>query len=495
MRSKGYNLNAWGEFKDKDKEQEYQDGISKDLNHHNRVASLAAGIAYFTVVFADYAKLGFTDNFYITAVLRLLYLLLCVAVYLILRRNQSFILTRNLAFVVTLGNSILIISAVYFLNPDKQIDTIDQITVPVVTLLCYTFVYIPLTYLVINGVLATLLYLLLLTVVFPGKVDTTINMIAILGVINFMGFFLNRFLNVSKRKEYFNKITIENLNENLLAEVEERIAIQSSLEHALEQITDSIKYAQKIQFALLPGDAILKKNFQDSALFFQPKNIVSGDFYWVYEAGDKTIVAVADCTGHGIPGAFMSVLGISMLNDIVKNTIDKNESIESDEILNKLREAVILSLQQYGSNTDRRDGMDIALIVVDRKTKLIQFSGAYNPLWVINKNDKVNEIDLTEYKGDKMPIGMHSRKAVGFFSQTQIEFKDGDTLYLFSDGYKDQFGGSDGKKFLGKNMRELFINNFNLPLPVQQKIWIETFKNWKGERQQVDDILIMGIKL
>lgn len=493
MEHKSYKPNFWGEFKNSVAENEYQKSIAGDLNYHNRVASLVAGIGYWTVTFADYAKLGLSDGFYHSALLRLIYLIFCISVYLILRKYKSVSLTRNLSFLVTIGNSLLIISVIYFLNPDGEIDTIDQITVPVVTLIFYIFMYIPLLHLVINGMLVTVLYIFLISFILKSSADNIINLVVILGSINFMGFFLNRFLNISKRKDYSNKITIENLNESLMAEIEERKAIQYNLELALEQITDSIKYARKIQFALLPGKATLEKKFEDSALFFQPKNIVSGDFYWVNEVDNRTIVAVADCTGHGIPGAFMSVLGISLLNDIVKNAVDKKTCISSNEILNKLRESVILSLQQYDSNNDRRDGIDISLIMIDHKKEELEFSGAYNHLWLGRKNGK--GVNLIEFKGDKMPIGIHSKKSVGPFTKRTYKYKSGDTIYLFSDGYKDQFGGINNKKFLGRRMRDMFIENYELDLPRQQQIWIDKFEQWKGNTQQVDDILIMALRL
>lgn len=485
-------LTIWGNFSDNKTEKTYQQAISKDINVHNRVSVLAAGIGYWFVTLADYAKLGLEQGFYISALLRLIYLVLCISIYLTLRRKNTIVLTRNLSFVATLGNSFLIISVIYFLNPDGQIDIIDQLTVPIVTLLFYIFMYIPLPLLLFNGILVTVMYSVLLMIM-KSSVDTIINIVAILGCINFMGFFFNRFLNASKRKEYVHNLTIESLNNNLMQEVEERKQTQNNLEHALEQITDSIKYAQKIQFALLPNKSLLENNFKESALFFRPKNIVSGDFYWVNKIENKTIIAVADCTGHGIPGAFMSVLGISLLNDIVKNSLKHNEEINASDILNRLRTAVIASLKQSGDNSDRRDGMDIALLVVDSDKKELQFAGAYNGIWLIRNTNGLPE--LTEFKGDKMPIGIHTKFNDSYFSQKHIPYHDDDIVYLFTDGYKDQFGGVDGKKFLAKQMKELVLSNYGIPLRNQQCVLEQQFETWKGDFQQVDDILVMALKL
>jgi serine phosphatase RsbU (regulator of sigma subunit) len=371
---------------------------------------------------------------------------------------------------------------------------IDQITVPVVTLLFITFLYLPLKLLLIYGGVATASYILLLTRFLETRFDVTVNMAAIMLSIIVLGFSFNRFIKTIKRKEFIHKLTIEELNSDLKTEIEERVTIQNNLETVLKEITDSIRYAQKIQFALLPDESILNRKFKESALLFMPKNIVSGDFYWIYEAQNKTIIALADCTGHGIPGAFMSVLGISLLNDIVKNEEEANSNIKSDRLLCNLRESVIRSLQHSVVNYDRRDGMDIAMIIVDHKQKSIQFSGAYMPLWLVRKNGS-DDAQLIEYAGDKMSVGLFSLSKTCNYSTKVIEYKDDDIVYLFSDGFRDQFGGEKGKKFLAKRMRRMFLDNYDVPLEKQQELWKEYYRNWKGNREQVDDILVMGLKL
>lgn len=485
-------VSFWGNFLDKAVEKKYLSEISADINVHNRAGALVAGFGYWLVTLADYAKLGLTEGFYVSATMRLFYLILCITIFFLLKKNSSHARNRNLTFIVAIGNSLLIISVVYFLNPDGIIDAIDQITVPIVTLLVYTYLQIPLVLLIINGLLVTILYLVLLTCFLKTTTDNIINVIVILAVINFMGIYLKRIFNSSRRREYSNKVTIEELNENLKNEIEERTTTQQNLEHALEQITDSIKYAQKIQFALLPSQVMVQQNFRESTILFQPRNIVSGDFYWLYKYDGKIVVAVADCTGHGIPGAFMSVLGISLLNDIIRSSLFNKTEITASGMLNMLRELVVQSLQQSGSDSDRRDGMDMALVIIDKEAKQMQYAGAYSPIWIVRQID--HQPEIIEYRGDKMPIGKHTRQ-IELFRDQQIELFDDDLIYLFTDGYKDQFGGESGKKILSARMKEILLANYHLSLSEQKQALVDYFNNWKGEVGQVDDVLIMGLKL
>jgi serine phosphatase RsbU (regulator of sigma subunit) len=487
-----FGLTFWGLFRNKETEKEYLNKIAHDVASHDSVGVLVAGIGYWAVSVADYAKLGLSQGFYSSVTARTIFLVLCLISYLLIKRYGTYRTTVNLASLVTICSSILIITVIYFLNPDGTIDTIDQITVPVVTLLMYTFMQIPLLMLFINGVVVTALYLLLITLFMKESADTTINIVTILIVINFMGVYLNRFMNSSRRRDYANQTTIENLNENLKQEIEERKTIQQNLEHALEQITDSIKYAQKIQFALLPSNSLLQQNFKESSILFRPRNIVSGDFYWVHKKENKIIVAVADCTGHGIPGAFMSVLGISLLNDIIRSAYQNESEISASHILDSLRDLVINSLNKGGEDSDRRDGMDMSLLVIDKENKTIHFAGAYNPMWLLRSTN--GNPTITEYIGDRMPIGIHTKRMTPF-TEKIIQYEDNDIVYLFTDGYKDQFGGDDGKKFLSKNFKELLFSIHDLSLETQQIMLIENFENWKGNFSQIDDVLVMALKL
>jgi serine phosphatase RsbU (regulator of sigma subunit) len=208
---------------------------------------------------------------------------------------------------------------------------------------------------------------------------------------------------------------------------------------------------------------------------------VSGDYYFITSKGNKLIVSVADCTGHGVPGAFMSILGISFLNEI----ISKENIFDSSDILNRLRDNIINALNQ-GKEEKTKDGMDMVLCIFDFEKNIIEFSGANNPLYHIRKGI------LYEYKGDKMPIGLYDN--IQPFSKTIIPIEKGDTFYMFSDGYADQFGGPEGKKFKYKQLKELLLSIQEYPMPEQGKIIEKTIDDWKRDYFQVDDMLMIGIK-
>lgn len=256
-----------------------------------------------------------------------------------------------------------------------------------------------------------------------------------------------------------------------------------------KETTDSILYAKRIQEAMLPLDIFVNVVLPENFILFKPRDIVSGDFYWISHKNGKTIVAAADCTGHGIPGAFMSLLGISALKEI----ITRLEHITSDEILNRLREQIMIILHQRGKQGEATDGMDIALCIIDDKQKTLQYSGANNPLYIIGKNDNL-EYELTRYKPDKMPIGIHYNASRAFSQQT-VKLKSKDTIYIFTDGYVDQFGEHEDKKFLSKNFKNLLIEIQDKSMVEQKEMLEETIEKWKGRRYQVDDILVIGIRM
>ncbi len=251
-----------------------------------------------------------------------------------------------------------------------------------------------------------------------------------------------------------------------------------------KDITDSILYAKRIQTALLPPNTLLDNLLSDYFVLYKPRDIVSGDYYWVSNKNEKTVIVAADCTGHGVPGAFMSMLGMAFLNEIIQQEND----ILSDALLNKLRENVIVSLRQTGKIGETKDGMDLAMTIVDRKNQRLQFSGANNPLVLIRNGE------ILQYKGDKMPIGI-SDKANSSFTSHVIDFKPGDTFYMYSDGYVDQFGGPDNRKFMSKSFREMLLNIQDKTMKDQETYLNETIDNWRGSTEQIDDILVMGIKL
>jgi len=249
------------------------------------------------------------------------------------------------------------------------------------------------------------------------------------------------------------------------------------------EITDSIQYASRIQNALLPPSEELGKLLPPYFILNKPRNIVSGDYYWVASKDNKVIVAVADCTGHGVPGAFMSILGLAYLNEI----LSKSAAIRANEILNQLRAQVIKALRQTGKADEARDGMEIALCVIDFKKKKLQYSGAFRPLYLIR--DK----NLIEFKGDSMPIGFYEDEDSSFKNE-EFTFMENDIIYLFSDGYVDQLGGPDRKTFKSGKFKKLLLDIHMKPLQEQKEILIRHFEEWRNNVEQIDDILVLGIK-
>ncbi|HVN57002.1 MAG TPA: SpoIIE family protein phosphatase [Bacteroidales bacterium] len=253
--------------------------------------------------------------------------------------------------------------------------------------------------------------------------------------------------------------------------------------HQKKEIEDSIRYAMRIQTAVLPSEKVRNELFPDSFVLFRPLNIVSGDFYWISKVGDKTIYTAADCTGHGVPGAFMSMLGVAFLNEIV----NKDNITSPDEILSQLREKVIQALQQHGASGEARDGMDMALVSINSKENILEYAGAYNPLIMIRNGD------VSEIPADKMPVGFYEN--MQGFRKHQVRIERGDTFYLYSDGYEDQFGGPDGKKFKSKRLKELLLSISGSPPENQKEILEKSLDDWKGDLPQIDDIVVVGIRI
>jgi serine phosphatase RsbU (regulator of sigma subunit) len=259
---------------------------------------------------------------------------------------------------------------------------------------------------------------------------------------------------------------------------------KEQIEHKNKEITDSLNYASQIQSAILPPIEILKEMVSAYFVINKPKDIVSGDFYWFSEVGEKLIITAADCTGHGVPGAFLSLLGVTFLNEIT----NKVGPLYTNVILDQLRERVISSLNQQSFNKKRYDGIDLSMAIIDFETMELQFAGANNPIYIVRNGH------LTEIKGNRMPIGVQSAKPEPFTNHI-IEIKKGDKIYMFSDGFTDQFGGELGRKFLSRNFKLLLEKIFRLKMYEQEKILLETFDLWKGKYEQIDDVLIIGIKI
>lgn len=249
-------------------------------------------------------------------------------------------------------------------------------------------------------------------------------------------------------------------------------------------ITDSIDYARNIQDAVLPDHQQIKELVPQYFIFYQPKSIVSGDFYWIRKVNDVVICAVADCTGHGVPGAFMSLLGYNMLENMVK---DSNH-LQPALILNMLNEEVIRRLSHQQERETVKHGMDIALISIDEKKHLLEYAGAHNSIYIIRN------AELHELKANKQSIGFAGRESDTGFSNHSFELKKGDLIYLFTDGFPDQLGGSKRRKYYYQPFRELLISISTLPMEEQEKKLREAHIQWKGTNDQTDDVLIMGIR-
>lgn len=252
-----------------------------------------------------------------------------------------------------------------------------------------------------------------------------------------------------------------------------------------EQVKDSILYAKRIQEAILPSREEINQSLKQSMVLFRPKDIVSGDFYWFSEKPDKIIIAAADCTGHGVPGALMSMIGSSLLNEIVN---EKGISKPSD-ILFALKHGVIKALNKHPSADQTKDGMDIALCTIPKNGNVIEFAGANNPLWLVRDGD------IIEHRADRQPVGIYGDNLDTPYTNHEIELTKGDTVYIFSDGYADQFGGPNGKKFKYSQFKKLLIQINDRTMEQQREILNHQIEEWMGdEEEQIDDILVVGIK-
>lgn len=254
------------------------------------------------------------------------------------------------------------------------------------------------------------------------------------------------------------------------------------------KILDSINYAKKIQNAILPTDNQLKKQLPNSFVFYEPRDIVSGDFYWLNTMsndGNKIIIAAADCTGHGVPGALMSMLGNSALNMVVKQ---KGITKPSD-ILFEIRKEIIRVLNESDDGNSTNDGMDIALVSIDKSTNTIEYAGAFNPLYIVRDNEVI------QYKATRQPIGSYWKKNDKPFENNLVQYQENDVVYIFSDGYADQFGGLDGKKLGGKKFRQILTDIASKPMDEQRQILDDKLREWRGSNEQLDDVLVIGFKV
>lgn len=316
--------------------------------------------------------------------------------------------------------------------------------------------------------------------------QTVISLSVLGGVILLILLFF--FVSSNRRKKRLNAV---------LSEKNDEINEQKNIvEEHNRSISDSIAYAKRIQSAILPDGKKVKKYFPENFLMYRPKDVVSGDFYWFEVIDDRIFVAVADCTGHGVPGAMVSVVCSNALN----RAVNEFRLTHTGQILDKVREIVINTLAKHDESV--RDGMDIALCAIEPKEMRLAFAGANNPLWIIRSKDKINageeallngKYGLLEFKGDKQPIGEYP--LMNPFNEQHIPLQPGDMLYLFSDGFIDQFGGPEGKKFKSGRLKKEVLSVCQLNMDAQCVYLEQLFDSWKHDVEQVDDVCLVGIRL
>ena len=297
----------------------------------------------------------------------------------------------------------------------------------------------------------------------------------------------------------FNKVRTRQLKlkqielENIVAQRTTEIVEQKNLiEEKQKEIVDSINYAKRIQSAMLASDQLFSKNLKNYFVLFEPKDIVSGDFYWASATqNNKFVLVTADSTGHGVPGAMMSMLNISCLNE----AINERKITSPAEVLNHVRQRIITSLSEDGSEEGGKDGMDCSVVIFDFENKNINYAAANNPIWIIRENKTNNNLpEIIELKPDRMPVGKHIKDSIPF-TESVFNLQSNDIVFTLTDGYADQFGGPKQKKYTYKRLKEILLRNYNLTMTQQESKLKNAFINWKGSEEQVDDVLLIGVKI
>lgn len=302
---------------------------------------------------------------------------------------------------------------------------------------------------------------------------------------------------IEKLQLFFNEM--EATNNHLIAATWREREIKRQLKETLDElnntklivekqnqrISESINYARKIQLAINATEVNLREALPDSFIYYKPKDIISGDFPWYHKTGDDIFFAAVDCTGHGVPGAMLSIIGNLLLNDIILNHPKKKTS----EILESLHNQVVQTLKQNNPDNLSSDGMDIALCKIDLKKKRVYFSGAHRPLLFVAKDGTT-----TILKGDRYPIGGTQYKGQNEYSEKMIPYDKDDSIFIFSDGYPDQIGGTEKRKFSTSQLNELLIKSSSLNSQEIETNIDRAFSQWKGENKQIDDVLVIGVK-
>jgi serine phosphatase RsbU (regulator of sigma subunit) len=278
---------------------------------------------------------------------------------------------------------------------------------------------------------------------------------------------IREILNLKKLKKAFEEIDLQR----------EELQIRN------KDLTDSLTYARRIQTALLPSPTLISKLFPDYFIFYRPKHIVSGDFYWVSQDNDRLYLAAADCTGHGVPGALMSMIGLEILQKIITESRTEHSDLILDELNKELESA--FNRDEVGEAAIK-DGMEMSMCIINTKTRVLEYSGAFLPVYIA-RDEKLFEI-----KGDKINVGQSIIDVQ--FTRVTHKIEPGDIIYLFSDGYADQFGGPENKKFMYRRLRHLLVTISKFPMEDQQRILEETIVSWMADTDQIDDIMVMGFR-
>ncbi|RLD53885.1 MAG: hypothetical protein DRJ01_18775, partial [Bacteroidetes bacterium] len=308
---------------------------------------------------------------------------------------------------------------------------------------------------------------------------------------------LERTHEIQEANEELNQQNEEIITQRDQIEEQRDMVVQQKeeIEEIHHEISESINYATRLQGAILPEEKTLDKYLSEHFVLFKPKDKVSGDFYWWSHIENHTVITAADSTGHGVPGAFMSMLGASFLREIVEKEFVTHTGV----ILRKLRKEIIKALKQTGEVGTQKDGMDMAIISINHETNVVQFSGANNPLYILTNRELTDLSPLEgfenfyEIKPDKMPIAIYEK--MDNFTAHEIQLEKGDVLYMFSDGYADQFGGAKGKKFKYKPFKRLLSENRDKPMKEQKELLDKAFESWRGDLEQIDDVVVLGVKI